>query len=514
VAASKRAVEATAFTAGVLVMVIEIGGSRALAPFFGSSLRVWTSTITSTLGFLAVGYALGGRLSRRPSSWHLPLLFCGGGLWLCLYPLLRTAVLDACAVRLGVAGGSLASATLLFGAPLAALGASTPLLVGSATRADARDAGAASGRLFFINTLGSLAGGWMTALLLIPFASMRLSLLGTGLALALLGTGWAWHARRLSLALAAPLACLLLALAAPSPASDVRLANGYEFHSLERQQTQVGLLQVFDIQPLGVRVELLDGVTQGGMRVSSGLSYLPFTEALNVMAWRYHPQARSALLLGLGPGLLAKELAARGLSVTAAELEPRVRQAAQAWFGLPDSVRVAEGDGRAFLRRDQGRYDLIVLDAYAGECAPWYLATREALAQVKQRLAPGGRLLVNTVTTAQADSPGLLRLEAEIGRVFPEALVMLAQEPGEPLVNAALVAGSGLEEKAKGDPPMALEASLRDPLKAMEASARPVTAGPWESSDDFSDLDSAEAGLRARFRQQVMQELGPSLMAD
>lgn len=513
-APGRLAVGATAFAAGLLVMVIEIGGARALAPFFGSSLRVWTSTITSTLGFLAVGYALGGRLSRRPSSWHLPLLFIAGGLWLCLYPLLRAAVLEACAGWLGVAGGSLAAATLLFGAPLAALGASTPLLVGAATSADARDAGASSGRLFFINTVGSLAGGWLTALLLIPYFSMRWSLLGAGLALALLGAAWAWQARRLSLALAAPLACLLLALAAPSPASDGRIARGFSFHLLERRQTQVGLLQVFDIQPLGVRVELLDGVTQGGMRLSSGLSYLPFTEALNVLAWRHHPSAKSALLLGLGPGLLAKELAARGLSVTVAELEPRVEGAARAWFGLPASVRVVQGDARAFLRGGQGSYDLIVLDAYAGEVAPWYLATAEALAQAKQHLAPGGRLLVNTVTTARADSPGLLRLEAELCRAFPEAQVMLAQEPGAPLVNAALVAGAGLARKAEGDPPMALDASLRDPLRAMEASAQPAQPGPWRSSDDFSDLDSAEAGLRAEFRQQVMDELGPGLMAD
>jgi spermidine synthase len=276
----------------------------------------------------------------------------------------------------------------------------------------------------------------------------------------------------------------------------------------------VGLLQVCDIQPLGLRVELLDGVTQGGMRLSNGLSYLPFTEALNVLAWRTHPHARTALLLGLGPGLLAKEMAARGLSVTVAELEPKVASAAQAWFGLPASVRVVPGDARAFLRRDSGCYDLIVLDAYAGESAPWYLATAEALAQIKQRLAPGGRLLVNTVTTARADSPGLLRLEAELTRSFPEVRVMLAQEKGEPLVNAALVAGEGLQEQAKGDPPMALDESLKDPLRAMEASARDARPGPWRSSDDQSDLDSAEAGLRAQFRRQVMEELGPDLMAD
>ena len=41
-------------------MVIEILGTRVLAPFYGSTIFVWTSLITITLGTLALGYFVGG----------------------------------------------------------------------------------------------------------------------------------------------------------------------------------------------------------------------------------------------------------------------------------------------------------------------------------------------------------------------------------------------------------------------------------------------------------------------
>src|SRR5947199_1903975 len=149
----KRAILATAFVEGISVLVVEIAGARALAPYFGSSLYVWTAQITATLLFLALGYGLGGRFSRTPGAWKLPAVFWAAGLWLALYPFLRNSVLGVAAARFGVAGGSFLASALLFGLPLSCLGAVSPLLI---ARLDALQAGAgsAAGQLFLINTLG------------------------------------------------------------------------------------------------------------------------------------------------------------------------------------------------------------------------------------------------------------------------------------------------------------------------------------------------------------------------
>ena len=46
----------TVFLTGASVMVIELLGTRLIAPFYGASLYVWSSLISVTMIALAVGY--------------------------------------------------------------------------------------------------------------------------------------------------------------------------------------------------------------------------------------------------------------------------------------------------------------------------------------------------------------------------------------------------------------------------------------------------------------------------
>src|SRR4030095_16883436 len=78
----------TAFLEGMSVIIVEIAGARALAPFFGTSLQVWTALITVTLFFLAVGYGFGGLLARGLRMGTLATLFGVAGIWLCCSPIM------------------------------------------------------------------------------------------------------------------------------------------------------------------------------------------------------------------------------------------------------------------------------------------------------------------------------------------------------------------------------------------------------------------------------------------
>lgn len=46
-------------------MATELIGAKILAPYFGTSLYVWTCVMALTLGGLAGGYFIGGRLSQK-----------------------------------------------------------------------------------------------------------------------------------------------------------------------------------------------------------------------------------------------------------------------------------------------------------------------------------------------------------------------------------------------------------------------------------------------------------------
>jgi predicted membrane-bound spermidine synthase len=50
---------------GAAVMVIELLGTRLIAPYDGASLYVWTSVIAGTMMALAIGYFIGGYLADR-----------------------------------------------------------------------------------------------------------------------------------------------------------------------------------------------------------------------------------------------------------------------------------------------------------------------------------------------------------------------------------------------------------------------------------------------------------------
>ena len=57
------------FLCGAALMIIELTGSRILAPFLGTSLVVWTSLIGIILASLSLGAWWGGILAdRRPSA--------------------------------------------------------------------------------------------------------------------------------------------------------------------------------------------------------------------------------------------------------------------------------------------------------------------------------------------------------------------------------------------------------------------------------------------------------------
>lgn len=496
---------ATAFLEGLCVLLVEIVGARAMAPYFGTSLTVWTAQITATLLFLALGYRAGGQLSLRPSAWHLPLLFGTAGLWLILYRWVRVPLMTALATNLGIAGGSFASASALFGLPLLCLGAVSPVIIAAIDRSRP-GAGSAAGTLFFTNTLGGLAGGWATAFLVIPFLSVTAAITATGGVLLTLALFWVGRQRSVGAAVAgvvagiASSAVLLAPLVGPLSEALHMIRVVYEGES------SVGTLQVVDRGFAGQRALLLDGVTQNEINTENGRSLTPFANYLDALSQRFAPNAKRALVVGLGAGALPRMLAGRGVEVLAVDIDPRIEEVARRYFGLPDAVRVEIADGRTFLHRDRGRYDIVILDVFAGETVPWHLTTVEAFRAIAAHLAPGGHLLINTVTTAAGDSAGLARLEAALLQVFPEVMVFVgaAGDEGEgALANATIVAGVDLERGASSAPP-------RDPVAAetlqiLLPRGRSGTARVAPPTDEWSDVDRADADLRARWRQLVLQ---------
>ena len=132
-----------------------------------------------------------------------------------------------------------------------------------------------------------------------------------------------------------------------------------------------------------------------------------------------HPPPRDALVIGLGAGLAPRTLELHGVKCESVEIDPRVIELAREEFGFRGTVHVA--DGRSFLRGSRREWDLIVLDVCTSERLAMHLFTVEALALVRERLAPRGILAIQFIG---GDGPWTASLARTVRKVLGSAIVI------------------------------------------------------------------------------------------
>jgi spermidine synthase len=378
---------------GAAVMVVEILGSRVLAPKFGTTLHVWSALITVTLAALAVGYAVGGRVAdRRPGLGALmTVMACAGGTLL-LSDLIARPVLGA-AYDAGMVSGTFMAATLLFLPTLFLLGMLSPMAVRAA--ANHLRLGASVGNLYALSTVGSVAGSLVVSLLLIPNMTVHAAFISTAVALAIVPVFYLIVAvrKKAALALFVGLALSGAGVKWAGAVADREVLYKDELYPVTaRIPSAYGDLVVSDRD--GVRYLFLNGVQQGSM--IGDVSYAKYAYGLERLA-TVKGVPKTVLIWGLGPGVYARAMAEAGSKVTVIEIDPMSEKVAREYFGLPASVRVIIGDARTETTRLTEKYDVIVLDAFSGDSPPFHLLTSEAFADLKRRLAPDGLVVANIV---------------------------------------------------------------------------------------------------------------------
>jgi hypothetical protein len=134
-------------------------------------------------------------------------------------------------------------------------------------------------------------------------------------------------------------------------------------------------------------------------------------------------------VIGLGAGAIAA-YARKGDLFRFYEIDPQVTAVAVTEFSFlresPAQIEVALGDGRLSLEREADqRFDLLAIDAFAGDSIPMHLITREAMAVYARHLAPGGVMVFQATNRFVDIAPVVERLAAEFGM----SAVMVTDEP-------------------------------------------------------------------------------------
>lgn len=180
-----------AMVEGASVMVLELGVSRLIAPFYGNSIVLWASVISVTLIGLAAGYFWGSRLSEKDRLLQTTTrLFLAAGLWILVIIFLSHAFLTL-TLNLSLYPGTILSAAGLMLFPLACFGAISPVLIRLLADMDQR-IGFSAGRIFTVSTISGVIMTLLLAAYLLPGLGIKASF-GAFCAIILLISGLFFH---------------------------------------------------------------------------------------------------------------------------------------------------------------------------------------------------------------------------------------------------------------------------------------------------------------------------------
>ncbi len=160
----------------------------------------------------------------------------------------------------------------------------------------------------------------------------------------------------------------------------------------------------------GVPIQVIDRGEQRELRFGNHITQsarsltapdvlvLDYTRAM-MAGLLFVPKPGDVLHFGLGGGSLPSYLHRHLPEVRqwVVELNPGVVEVAYRYFDLPISPRlqVITQDGAEYLRQDLRRYALIFLDAFHANGAAPHMHTGTAFRLLRERLEPGGWLVVN-----------------------------------------------------------------------------------------------------------------------
>jgi spermidine synthase len=389
-------------TLGVMVFVVgaaslgaEIAAARLLAPWFGDSTIIWANTIATVLVALSAGYWLGGRMADRdPSIVAMSKIIFAAAILMALVPFvgspfLRISVEALDNIEAGAFVGSLIAVLVLIAVPVVLLGAVAPFAIRLSVQ-KVEEAGETAGRLYAISTIGSLAGVFLSALVLIPFLGTRRTFLVFAVALALVAV----------LGLRMPRALVLpagLAVLIALPIGTIKAADGSKV--IWESETQYQYARVVE-DPNGERtLELNEGqAIHSVYRPGEYLTGDYWDEFLVAPLATGAEHPRRIAILGNAAGTTARALGHYfpDAQIDAVEIDGELTQVGRDLFDLrAPNLTTHTADARPWLRQSDERYDLIMVDAYHQPYIPFYMATREFFELVREHLTPAGVAAIN-----------------------------------------------------------------------------------------------------------------------
>ena len=389
----------TEFFAGMSLMAVELGASRLLAPYFSSSQIVWTIIIGMIMIAMALGNLYGGKSAdKNPNPDILYRRIIIAAIWIAAIPFAGKYIIIAVSgiliytisTNLLIVAAFI-SCLIIFVYPLFLLGTVTPSLV-KYTVDSLDDSGKTVGRLNACNTVGSIIGTFTPTFITIPAVGTAVTfLIFSGILLVLGLVYFISEKRAAKFCIVTAVLFVLFSI----------LGQGSSFAFWEDDLTYEGesvynYIQVKDSDTQTIlSTNVLFGVQSVKMK-NDGLTglYYDYDLAAPVIAGTDSPEI---LILGNCAGTFASQCIRffPDSTVEGVEIDGKITEIAKEYFSLPDTVKITEYDGRAYLNSIDKKYDVIQVDAYQDITIPFQMSSVEFFSLVKNHLKDNGVMVVN-----------------------------------------------------------------------------------------------------------------------
>lgn len=448
--------ETASFVCGAMVMVVEMVGSRILAPWMGSSLVVWTSLIGIILACLSIGYWLGGKLAdKTPKISSLSKIILSASISVAVLGISANPVLFYVSDSISnLYLSSVVAAIVLFSIPSILLGMVSPMIVRIALESNSH-IGAIVGRFSALSCIGSILGTFLGGFVLISLFSTGTILMLTAAILAVTSgiVGFQSIKSKKNKIPAGTIFLVITCIALgtwleisgmPMATAGIHLETPYNhiriYEGFRRDDHKH--VRILQTDPVG---------SQSAMYIDAPNDYVFDYIKFYDLAFFYRPEIKNVLMLGGGGYTVPKNLAAYhpDVLVDVVELDPGMTAAAEKYFEFVknEKTRIFHEDARTFLNRTSktnNKYDAIFWDTFNSEYnIPFHLTTVESAKCAYDMLSDDGISIMNVISAADGKSGGVFKgIYAAFTEVFPHIRLFLATYPNDVISrqNVVLVA--------------------------------------------------------------------------
>jgi spermidine synthase len=440
----------TVFSTGAMVMILELIGSRILAPTLGTSIFIWTSLIGIILGAMSLGYYLGGKLAdKNPNLKTFSSLIFNAGLFTFFILISKDIVLEI-SLFFGLKAGAIFAASILFVLPGILLGAVSPYAVRLAIR-KVENSGNIVGNLYAISTFGSIVGTFLAGFYLIPnFGSVNI-LYGLAIMLMLLSLFIYNQKERIIQTTLG-----LIFLFGSSLVSSAMTQNNF----IVDKDSAYNHIRVYDAknkEGRAIRIMAIENFADSGMFLDSEELVFEYTKYYQLDKIFAEKETKKVVMFGGAAYSVPKDFLARNKTadIDVVEIDPETTKIAEEYFHLNTNnkrLHIFHQDARMFLNeswKNGQKYDSVYGDAFSSQCSlPFHLTTREAVRKIYDILDNDGVYIVNAISSFSGEKSEFFRSEYKtIKEKFENVFVfpLMIEKGGnlEAVQNIMIVAAKG-----------------------------------------------------------------------